>query len=1068
MCWLLSWACLFSLLVVTGRAWAEADNLVSTPSSPATTVPLAAPVAGPSPNVDVSGSPAPPASLEATPAPAAARVTQVGTGAVNKAARPHTARQRSPQERKLLTKVHAKPKDSIPRFAYANWLYRVGRTEDALTQANLLLRLEPKNSDYLIFKARVLFRQNQTASAQALLKRAIALTPRYADAHRLLLTTSRAEGSQVTYEAAQAGARKYFPSAWWVEETPVRQADGIISPAWLRQQMTRTLAQLRKRPADVDARFHLGMLKYYEGNWDHSQAILEGLIRKNPADADYRAAKATVLVGRSRQMLKDPTTRASHLGDVQQLLKSALKQAPGHEDSLRMLVATCRFPGSSLDCAPFKQDAERRYPAAIWWRDFVPQHDSQGQLDTGWLATQLSDVEAVLVQTPDDDEARYRRAQLLGWGKRFAEALAEYDILLAANPDNFDAIAGKSWALTMQAAQILREGNLARALKPEQLAEARQLLQQAITADPSQELPFRVLISTCRDADNNGVCDPVKEQAAKIFPRAFWWKDYTPKKLPDGTIDPKWLADNVADLQRYLAERPDDLEASAKLAQLLGWQGQLEAAMAQYDKLLAQSPQDGDYLSGKAWILTMQANQQLRVQRLSEAQAMLEQALAQDPKNEGAYRMLLNTCRRKESTLDYEAVKARAAQHFPDAWWLDDYLPQRVAEEGKKPGKASAKNSDRPIDPAWLQQKTKKLEDYLSKRPEDVDARLKLAQLQTWNRAYDQALAQYNQVLAQDPQHTEARIAKGRVLTYAGKPGEAIELLAPIQKTPGFDETGHEALIRAYISKQDWDQAKQGIAVASAAYPLRDWKKEFEDGIPHLEQFIEFQSGIDNVSGPLRSWNEQELGYMAILPNKVRLSAGVYRAHRFRKDDWGGRAGVSVPLFKGLVTTSTNISFSPLADFLPRFWLDQGISVKLPWKFTGSAHYLFRDFSGRAVHGGNYTLESYAIPNWRLAYTLMTNATAGETLSTHLGTATRYYGKRNFIQATLSMGRSLEVLNIPNTTVDRLLLYDTVGASINGLHYVSERWGITYGVNIQRLENLFTRTGVNLGLQRAI
>lgn len=60
------------------------------------------------------------------------------------------------------------------------------------------------------------------------------------------------------------------------------------------------------------------------------------------------------------------------------------------------------------------------------------------------------------------------------------------------------------------------------------------------------------------------------------------------------------LSDAEEMLQQWLAGHPEDQEARFLLARILMWQEKNTEAMAQYQWLLENEPDNGDYLRGRA------------------------------------------------------------------------------------------------------------------------------------------------------------------------------------------------------------------------------------------------------------------------------------------------------------------------------------------------------------------------------------------------------------------------------------------------------------------------------------
>ena len=120
-------------------------------------------------------------------------------------------------------------------------------------------------------------------------------------------------------------------------------------------------------------------------------------------------------------------------------------------------------------------------------------------------------------------------------------------------------------------------------------------------------------------------------------------------------------------IDSYLGENPDDVGMRLRRAQVLRWQGDLDAALREYDALHERHPDDADYLFGRALILLQQERPQLALSDIR-----LASALAPDYEDvwQLYYRILSLQADGPGST-EMQQLRAHAATHFADAaWWI--------------------------------------------------------------------------------------------------------------------------------------------------------------------------------------------------------------------------------------------------------------------------------------------------------------------------------------------------------------------------------------------------------------
>ena len=100
-----------------------------------------------------------------------------------------------------------------------------------------------------------------------------------------------------------------------------------------------------------------------------------------------------------------------------------------------------------------------------------------------------------------------------------------------------------------------------------------------------------------------------------------------------------------------------------ELAKTFVSSGGLEAALAEFDALLAEFPNDADYLLGRAQM-------QARLGRTAEAIETTERALTLAPGYEDVWQLRLQLAQRAGDDAAVAALRAEVAARFPDAsWW---------------------------------------------------------------------------------------------------------------------------------------------------------------------------------------------------------------------------------------------------------------------------------------------------------------------------------------------------------------------------------------------------------------
>jgi YaiO family outer membrane protein len=117
------------------------------------------------------------------------------------------------------------------------------------------------------------------------------------------------------------------------------------------------------------------------------------------------------------------------------------------------------------------------------------------------------------------------------------------------------------------------------------------------------------------------------------------------------------------ELEAALVEQTDDAVLRYQLARVLGYEGLNEQALAEYDRLLSDYPDNADYLLGRALMLG-------RLGRTGEALRVTERGLELAPDYEDLWQLRLQLAERTADTALTESLRADLASRYPDAsWW---------------------------------------------------------------------------------------------------------------------------------------------------------------------------------------------------------------------------------------------------------------------------------------------------------------------------------------------------------------------------------------------------------------
>jgi YaiO family outer membrane protein len=124
------------------------------------------------------------------------------------------------------------------------------------------------------------------------------------------------------------------------------------------------------------------------------------------------------------------------------------------------------------------------------------------------------------------------------------------------------------------------------------------------------------------------------------------------------------------ELERALESSPGDTRLRYQHARVLAQAGATGAALAGFDALLADYPDDADYLLGRAQMLA-------RLNRDSDAIATADRALALAPDYEDVWRLKLQLADRAGDEAAAAALRSASAARFPESdWWQRPETPR--------------------------------------------------------------------------------------------------------------------------------------------------------------------------------------------------------------------------------------------------------------------------------------------------------------------------------------------------------------------------------------------------------
>ena len=355
----------------------------------------------------------------------------------------------------------------------------------------------------------------------------------------------------------------------------------------------------------------------------------------------------------------------------------------------------------------------RQYPSAITWYGRYLQRrptDVATRLTRarllGWekrFDEAMQEYAVVLKSAPRNLEARLATAQLLAWQGATADSVARYDEILKEQPANLDAQRGKAFALlwmgrASDAKPLFEEVARRRRNDAEVKAALTDIAKMEETAPAAPAVP----------------ADPLADLRERI--------DIA---LRDGE-----LAAARSLIDEALALAPQDVALRRRLAQVYLAANDIPGAISVLSALRAEQPRDADVLRELAWA-------QMRDTNLSAAADTLQALLDAHPGD-------------RPARVDLARVMS----------W------SRRFDEAERTYR-----------------------DVLREDSSNIESLVGLAQLEAWQGRYEIALEQFAAILARAPEQREALIGQAQALYWVGRRDEAFEALANLQlRFPGDRE----------------------------------------------------------------------------------------------------------------------------------------------------------------------------------------------------------------------------------------------------------------------------------------
>ncbi len=336
------------------------------------------------------------------------------------------------------------------------------------------------------------------------------------------------------------------------------------------------------------------------------------------------------------------------------------------------------------------------------------------------------------------------------------------------------------------------------------------------------------------------------------------------------------------------------------------------------------------------------------------------------------------------------------------------------------------------------------LEAHLARQPDDSEARFLLARLLTWQGQPHQALPLYDQLLARQPDNADYLLGQGQAFLSLGSPQQALASLERAARlAPNYED------VQQAIQKARAALLAPGADSAPAPAPSGQRRHELE--LSARQDWLD--RGLDN-------WRNQRLDYVSTQPQGPGWYGALLREQRFGEGDEGVELGAVIPL-NAAWTLQPEAGYQPSPYFLPQWHADLRLQRRLPDGYLGALSLRRTEYEATRVDRLALSAERYW-RNWRAGYTLnLTDVANAGTPVGHDFALDHYYDGLSHAGVRLTLGEEEAVEE------QRVITSDVRAISLQGRHWLSARWAVTWAAGYHRQGDYYDRHWLRLGLRHA-
>ncbi len=352
------------------------------------------------------------------------------------------------------------------------------------------------------------------------------------------------------------------------------------------------------------------------------------------------------------------------------------------------------------------------------------------------------------------------------------------------------------------------------------------------------------------------------------------------------------------------------------------------------------------------------------------------------------------------------------------------------------------------------------LRSRLADEPTDVTARATLARLLSQDGRYDEALGEYEQLIAAYPNDVDHSLARAQVLSWMGQDREALnELERAKNLAPDYEDVWR--LQFALLGRQHDAASESALIVlrddAIARFPEATWTTA-PGSVKSIEWELTVGAAYEQLSKDLPDWNNQYVQLDWIRNSDERYFGRIARDARFDSSDQQFALGGNWRVLQDW-NWGAEINASPSADFQPEsgFALHAGRSLGRDW--IADASFRQRRYTNAIVSTYGGALQRY-FGNYRAAYGLNVSHLHGLGNSlAHTLSIDWYMTEQDSLRLTVADGEEAEAVG-----AGQVLETPVTSLTLSGRHAFNDRVALSWWTGTHRQGSYYRRSYVGLAL----